>query len=154
MLTGFEVGDDGRIFAVERKARHTHITGMALRAPEWSRGLARFVDAHAQVISPLFGMWGMRYMSTVLEFCDSGASWPAILKAESTARAEVGKMLRNFGNRGGGKQWRSWRTTVDQKMVHGLAIYSGPAAKPTRGDEDDKDSGGGRGRSRGNGRQQ
>ena len=154
MLTGFEVGDDGRIFAVERKAKHTHITGLALRAPEWSRGIARFVDAHAQVISPLFGVWGMRYISTILEFCDSGASWPAILKAESTARAEVGKMLRNFGTRGGGKQWRSWRTTVDQKMVHGLAIHSGPAARTAKGDEDDKDTGGGRGRGRGNGRQQ
>ena len=123
---------DGSTRVELKRGRASKVGGMALRAPEWQRGMMKFFDAYGRVVSPVMAVWGMRYMGWFLEFVDGGYSWVSLLRAEHAARREIGKELRTLTRGSGGRGQRFWGAIGDDAMRHTLALNPGYKPEPTQ----------------------
>ena len=116
---------DGSTRVELKRGKSTKVGGLALRAPEWQRGMLTFFDVYGKVVSPVLAVWGLRYMNWFLEFLDGGYSWVSLLRAEHAARREIGKELRTLTRGVGGRGQRFWGTIGDDAMRHTLALNPG-----------------------------
>lgn len=116
---------DGRAKVVTRRSKSAQIGWLDLRAPEWQRAILTFFIAHGKVVSPVFALWGMRYITWFLEFMDEGYSWVALLKGEHAARRSLGDEFRTLPGRSVALGQRFWGVICDNAMRHRLTINPG-----------------------------
>ena len=114
-------------------AKKNKLQATSLKTGEYTRAILTLWDILARTVSPLFSVWGSRYVVGFMEYMDKGYMWSSYLAAEISVRVEIGKLMRKESRRLVVKKMPTtllsdWRATMLQVLTVKLAKSALPRA--------------------------